>query len=194
MSTDNGKTKKTVRVVIFIYSITLLIGCDRNHGIRNAAEALKSNDPQVRIQAASALSRSKDSVSVQLLIDALKDSDTGVRAAAAEALGIRRAEVAVVPLIAALQDRGMWVRVRAAEALGEIGSRAAVKPLVELMERVLKTPKGSPSSWSAGQDANAAAFALKKITGKDFRFDVARWNAWLRETKPSVEGSGRNVP
>jgi len=67
-------------------------------------------------------------------------------------------------------------------ALGEIGDKAAVRPLIELMEdSTAKKPSGAIMKGQWGEDINAAAFALKNITGEDFAFDTAKWKKWFAD-------------
>jgi HEAT repeat protein len=179
---DMPHVKNMSRAMLSLCAI-LTTSCSAKPGAENAVAELRSKDVRVRVQAASRLAQSTGAGSVQPLVDALRDSDAGVRAAAAESLGIRKVEAAVAPLTAALYDKNMWVRASAASALGEIRSQSAAKPLVDLIDRSLNPPKESHLNWSAWKDANAAAFALKEITGKDFAFDIVKWKSWLAEHK-----------
>jgi len=169
--------------------LALLLGCERE---RSAAmdirEQLQSEDAAVRYQAVVALSAKEDHASILLLIDALNDTDRGVRIEAAETLGRWKAKEATESLIRSLGDEEMWVRAQAAGALGEIRAEAAVKPLIELIDRVAKeSPKAPQSTTSYGQDAAAAAFALKTITGKDFGLEAEKWHAWFSESKQTSQ-------
>ena len=164
--------------------LALIVGCEGEKSVSmDIIEKLKSGDPAVRYQAVSALSTNENHASILLLIDALSDTNRGIRIEAAETLGKWKAKEATDSLVRALGDSEMWVRAQAAGALGDIRAQAAVKALIGLIERVAKeTPAAPQSTTSYGQDAAAAAFALKKITGKDFGLDSQKWNAWFAET------------
>jgi HEAT repeat protein len=111
------------------------------------------------------------------LIRVLNGSSETGRAYAADAfpdLGFykgpktRTAVTAAVPsLILLLSDPNTDVQRAAIRALGEI--RADASPAVPFLLHFLP-----------GQDDNAyeANFALVKITGKDFGFDVSQWELW----------------
>jgi HEAT repeats len=169
--------------------LALVVGCERGKSVSmDIKEKLRSNDPAVRYQAVSALSTNENHASILLLIDALSDTNRGIRIEAAETLGKWKAKEATGSLIRALGDSEMWVRAQAAAALGEIRAEAAVKPLIDLIDRVGRAaPQAPVSTTSYGQDARAAAFALKQITGKDFGLDMQKWNTWLAETNQAKQ-------
>ena len=92
-------------------------------GINPLISALKDSDWRVRMGAAYALGKIKDSRAVESLISALKDSEWRVREKAAKALGEIKDSRAVEPLISALKDESWWVRKAAAIALREINPK-----------------------------------------------------------------------
>ena len=96
---------------------------------------------------------------VSHLIERLRDREN--RSSAVKEL-VEIGESAVEPLIAALEDRRWVVRAYAAEALGKIGDKRAVKPLIQALK-----------DWDEGV-CNAAAWALRKMTGKNFGADYKR--------------------
>jgi HEAT repeat protein len=179
--------KKTSKAPFILCLLCFVAGCYGKKVVSAEAQArLKSPDAAIRRQAVVELSGSEDRKAVRLLADALNDGDRGVRIEAAAALGKQKAKEATPPLIKAIRDDDIWVRINAAEALGEIGAREAVKPLVALVASVTETTNRASSNWSwaYGKDASAAAFALAKITGKDFGLDTQKWNAWLATENP----------
>ncbi|MDB6112058.1 MAG: hypothetical protein JWR69_3808 [Pedosphaera sp.] len=166
----------------------LMSGCGGERGSTVTRQQLTSTDPAVRYRAAEELSINQSIEATRLLIAALSDTDRGVRIRAAESLGRRKAKEATAALIAALRDPEMGVRAQAAGALGEIGAEAAVRPLVALLEDSLaKKPKGPYTTWEWGQDVDAAAFALKQMTGEGFAFDTSKWEKWLAEAKTEMK-------
>lgn len=99
--------------------------------IRLITLALKDNDPEIREQAADALSAMKVPQAVPLLIETLNDADDDVRAEAADGLGDIKAEAAIPYLLQALNDPEDDVREEAAISLGQIGSDKALDHLIE---------------------------------------------------------------
>ena len=96
--------------------------------------ALKSENGQVRENAAWALGEIKDARAVEPLMHSLKEENMLVRVKAAEALGSIRDRRAVEPLIQAINDANTLVKVKAVEALGQIRDARAVKPLIGLLK------------------------------------------------------------
>lgn len=105
---------------------------------------------------------------VEALLAALKSPSAAVRKGAAYALGMIGDARTLGPLLAALKDPEPEVRSHVAWALGEFGKEKGVEPLLGLL--------------GDGSDAvrESAARALKKVTGKDFGEDAAKWRAWLK--------------
>jgi cyclophilin family peptidyl-prolyl cis-trans isomerase/HEAT repeat protein len=101
---------------------------------------LKSNDAEIRAQAANALARLRQPMdaAVPALIEALNDGDADVRANAARALGASKDARAVEPSIKLLGDKNDRVQVNAVRALAALNDRRAVDPLVALGENLLE--------------------------------------------------------
>lgn len=100
-------------------------------GVRPLINTLENDeDEEVRKEAAEALGKIGDPLSVKSLIKALKDRDARVRWKAAEALGKIGDDQAVEALIKSLNDENRVVRRKAAIALGEIRNFGAVEHLV----------------------------------------------------------------
>jgi HEAT repeat protein len=98
----------------------------------------------------------------------LMDESIGLRAGAADTLGEIGDPQAIDVLLKSLWDKIPVVRNSTAWALGKIGE-PAVPRLIEILEL-------------HGQHAPiAAAAALKNISGKDFRDDVAAWKRWWEQ-------------
>lgn len=152
-------------------------------------QRLKSADVATRYRATEQLSLYRNRVSISLLITALRDPDSGVRMVAAENLGILQAKEAAGALVGTLSDSNMWVRAKVADALSEIGGREAAPALAEMLAGAMATrPSGIYVTHQWGDDAAAAAAALKHLTGQDFGFDSAKWKAWLAESNFAAPG------
>ncbi|MEP7338991.1 MAG: peptidylprolyl isomerase [Acidobacteriota bacterium] len=95
---------------------------------------LKSDDADLRAQAANALSRIRQPIAsaVPALLEAMSDRDHNVRANAARALGVSKDAKAVEPLLKLLNDKSEQVQVSAIRALAAIGDKRAVEPLIEM--------------------------------------------------------------
>jgi HEAT repeat protein len=101
-------------------------------GNRNAAAlvtALRSNDDDVAMYAATALGESHDPSAVPHLIRMVQHSDLNVAQAAIDALGKLRAQSAA-SVIETMLEADPWLRFAAAHALGEIGHPGSVHALM----------------------------------------------------------------
>jgi HEAT repeat protein len=154
----------------------------------------------LREEAMEALGTMKDPRAVEPLIEIAK-VNSGLQAPALDALGSIRDARAVEPLIAVAEDRDSMYRVRAVRALGEISDPRAVEPLISLL------PVAESSQWIAEQAAlslgkigdtravepliaalrdsgspilGQVAWALNKITGKNFLFGNQSHKKWMR--------------
>src|SRR5262245_60136105 len=109
------------------------------------ARRLKSNDAEIRAQAANALARLRQPIdaAVPALIEALNDGDADVRANAARALGASKDARAVEPLLKLLDDESERVEVNAVRALAALGDRRAEGPLIELGEILMWGPRNA---------------------------------------------------
>jgi len=104
---------------------------------------LKSNDAEIRAQAANALARLRQPIdaAVPALIEALNDGDVDVRANAARALGASKDARAVEPLLKLLDDESERAEVNAVRALAALGDQRAEGPLIELGEILMWGPR-----------------------------------------------------
>ncbi len=103
-------------------------------------EALKDEDPVVRLAAVHALRRLRGPGAVEALEDTCRDTDAGVRAASARTLGILVDEKALPQLVELLHDSNGFVRGAAAEALGKLGDRSATSALIGVLTGDVKQP------------------------------------------------------
>jgi cyclophilin family peptidyl-prolyl cis-trans isomerase/HEAT repeat protein len=104
---------------------------------------LKSNDAEVRAQAANALARLRQPIdaAVPALIEALNDGDADVRANAARALGASKDARAIEQLLKLLDDESERAEVNAVRALAALGDQRATGPLIELGEALMWGPR-----------------------------------------------------
>ena len=126
--------------------------------------------------------------SVDPLMAALNDSRGNVRAYAAEGLGRIRDARAIQPLINALADKNWFVREKSALALGELKDKRAVDPLIVTLEQGLVKENGMLPSKSL---LDSVQLALQKITGQDFKLDVAKWRAWSQQEETNSASVSR---
>jgi cyclophilin family peptidyl-prolyl cis-trans isomerase/HEAT repeat protein len=121
-------------------TITSLMRIRSPASVEPLARQLKSNDAEIRAQAANALARLRQPIdaAVPALIEALNDGDADVRANVARALGASKDARAVEPLVKLLSDKNDRVQVNAVRALAAISDRRAVDPLVALGEKLLE--------------------------------------------------------
>lgn len=91
--------------------------------------ALRSEDDDVVMYAATALGEARDPAAVPHLIRLLQHPDLNVAQAAIDALGKLRAQSAAAP-IEAMLEADPWLRFAAAHALGEIGHPGSVHALM----------------------------------------------------------------
>ncbi len=94
----------------------------------------QSNEPLVRTQMATLLSRFDTPQSVETLIKLLKDSNKSVRQTALRGLAKLKSEVAVQPICQLLKDPDLMVQSTAIEALTLIRARYTVKYLIEILQ------------------------------------------------------------
>ena len=150
--------------------------------VKKLTEALKDDDEEVRMEAASELGYFGDERAVEPLIEALKNNlfYKSVRSEAADALGILSNELgdkrAVEPLIEALKDDDRSVRSSAASSLGYIGDERAVEPLIEALKDDKKLRWWAASSLGKIGDERAVEPLIEAL--KDDDPSVRRWAAW----------------
>ncbi len=100
-----------------------------SRSISALVSALRSNDDDVAMYAATALGEARDPAAVPHLIRLLQHPDLNVAQAAIDALGKLRAQSAAAP-IEAMLEADPWLRFAAAHALGEIGHPGSVHALM----------------------------------------------------------------
>jgi HEAT repeat protein len=100
-----------------------------SRSISALVSALRSNDDDVAMYAATALGEARDPAAVPHLIRLLQHPDLNVAQAAIDALGKLRAQSAASP-IEAMLEADPWLRFAAAHALGEIGHPGSVHALM----------------------------------------------------------------
>ena len=120
-------------------ALTALLKIKQPSTIEAIAAELRSSDSDLRWQAANALARIREGISVAVpsLLPLLEDKDALVRAHAARALGVAKAAEAIDPLIRLLADKDERVVASSITALGSIGQARAVDPLVTLGNTLL---------------------------------------------------------
>src|SRR5262245_38958937 len=129
-------------------AIAALMRLQVSVSVEPLARQLKSNDAEIRAQAANALARLRQSIegAVPDLIEALNDGDANVRANAARALGVSKDARAVKPLIKLLNDESEQARANTVRALAAFKDNRAVEPLLALGETLLgQWPKTPPA-------------------------------------------------
>lgn len=126
-------------------------------------------DPSVRATAIRALSRCRDPEARPTFIEALGDSSERVRLEAAKALVNLPDPAAAEPLVRIVSDANedRDVRIAAAEALNHYRKIEVARALTSrLNERDFSV------AWHARR-------SLRRLTGKDFRFDEAAWLEYI---------------
>jgi hypothetical protein len=117
----------------------------------------------------------------QGLITDLQHAHPGIRLDAVYALGETKDERVIEYLVPALKDDDLFVRMATARVLMELDARAAVPSLIDALE----------DTSSAVREA--AMVALRKITGKEHKFDplapdgerakrVKAWRDWWQKS------------
>ncbi len=116
-------------------SVTALMRIRSAASVEPLTRQLKSDDVDIRAQAANALARIRQPIAaaVPALLEALNDSDYNVRANAARALGVSKDARAVEALIKLLGDKNEQVQVSAIRALAAIGDKQAIEPLIAMI-------------------------------------------------------------
>ena len=94
---------------------------------------LRSDDDDLRMQAALALGQQRKAEAVGPLLEALEDKNANVRYHAIEALGILKAEKAVHPLLTIAESRDFFLSFAALEALRQIGDRSVSARVATLL-------------------------------------------------------------
>ncbi|HUR97657.1 MAG TPA: HEAT repeat domain-containing protein, partial [Pyrinomonadaceae bacterium] len=97
-------------------------------------EFLRSDDHDLRMQAALALGQKKNKEAVGYLIAALDDENANVRYHAIEALGNLQANDAVYPLLAIAESRDFFLSFAALDALKRIGDPSAAGRVGSLLD------------------------------------------------------------
>jgi cyclophilin family peptidyl-prolyl cis-trans isomerase/HEAT repeat protein len=120
-------------------ALTALLKIRQPSTVEAVAAQLRSPDADLRWQAANAMARIREGISVAIpsLLPLLEDKEALVRASAARALGAAKATQAVNPLIRLLADNDERVVGNATGALGAIGDSRAVDALLGLGNTLL---------------------------------------------------------
>ena len=107
-------------------------GCSDN--VDTYLTDLKSDNPMVRLSAATQARKETDPRLVEALSKVSLDKNATIRARAVESLGIIGDKRAVPALIKGLGDDDRAVRREAVEALGKLKDPSAVKPLLGMLK------------------------------------------------------------
>jgi HEAT repeat protein len=158
--------------------------------IPQLTEALRSNDPQVRVAAALVLARPASKVKgvVDGLAAGLKSDDSNVRQECVRALGASRDKTAVAPLLATLREGDAQVRAAAGSALGSFDlDEAAVAALVDLLKKADTRKAAAMALYGTREHAPKAVPALidaLAASNEEDRYQVA--DALSNIGKPAV--------
>lgn len=131
-------------------TITALMRVRSVSSVEPLTRQLKSDDADLRAQAANALARIRQPIAsaVPALLEALNDRDHNVRANAARALGASKDERAVEPLIKFLADKNEQVQVSAIRALAGIQDDRAVATLLSFGHTALNQVRAGKANSS----------------------------------------------
>jgi len=178
-----------------------------------AAALGKERMPRVRACYVEALTHIRSGEAVSTLISVAVDhADPETRILAVEHLRESGPEMAAQAIVAALGGADNDRINRAAEALGGLGSTAAIAPLIGALqtEHILVvgggaaegsttatfTPSGGGLSMGSGPKRQKTRVqnqrvleALVRLTGENFEWNIAAWQAWLahRQTPPEFD-------
>jgi HEAT repeat protein len=136
---------------------------------RYAEIAQDDRDFLVRATAIRALNRSRYKPATPVFISALRDSNPLVRLEAAKALANIPDPDATAQLVKTVNDAGedVDVRIAAAEALKHYRDPEVARSLIAQLQT-----REFGVAWQARQ-------SLRKLTGRDLRYDEAAWQALL---------------
>jgi HEAT repeat protein len=157
--------------------------------VSQLTDELKDANWVVRLDAAFALGKLKDPVTVEALVATLKDVDSDVRRTAATALGEIKDLRAVDPLIAILHDIDPLVRGCTVASLGKIGDSRAVPPLIPLLQDEDATVRRDVADWLAYfKDPRAVEplIAALKDTEPVVQLSVARALGEIKDPRVEV--------
>lgn len=134
-----GETVSGDAKVVASMALTALLKIKQPSTVEAISAQLRSPDSDLRWQAANALARIREGITVAVpdLLPLLEDKDALVRAHAARALGVAKATQAIDPLIRLLADKDERVVAGAINALGSIENARSVDPLVTLGNSLL---------------------------------------------------------
>ena len=117
-------------------------------------EFLRSDDHDLRMQAALALGHQNNRIAIEPLLETLDDEDANVRYHAIEALGNLRASEAVEPLMAIAESRDFFLSFAALDALKQIGDPSvAARVSLLLDDDLLREAATSTLGATGGVDA-----------------------------------------
>ncbi len=117
--------------------ITALLRLQVSISVAPLTQLLQSSEPDIRAQAANALSRLRLPINdaVPALIAGLSDNiNQDFRANSARALGVSNDPRAVEPLINSLNDKSTEVEIVAIRSLAQLNDARAIEPLIQLFE------------------------------------------------------------
>lgn len=127
-----GETVSSDAKLVASMALTALLRIKQPSTVEAISAQLRSPDSDLRWQAANALARIREGISVAVpdLLPLLDDKDALVRAYAARALGVAKATQAIDLLIRLLADKDERVVASSITALGSIGHARSVDPLM----------------------------------------------------------------
>ncbi len=143
-------------------------------------EALRSDRPGIRSQAAHSLGMLESPLAVEGLSSAVRSDGTAeVRSQAAWALGMIESPEGVASLLPALRDESGEVRSQAAWALGMIENDGAVEGLARALTSDDSNEVRSQSAWALGMIESAEAVdGLIRALATDNADEVRSQSAW----------------
>lgn len=144
------------------------------------APVLRDRDPRLRRYAVEAVAAMGPSPATKrVLLEAATDEEFTVRVAALRGLARQPLEHAARLREALSTDPDPFVRRVAAEALGAVADRETARALVAYYERALEE--------GDARGVEAADAALRRISGRRRRANLATWKAWLASWEPEAE-------
>ena len=154
---------------------------------------LRSDDDDLRMQAALALGQQKTPEAVRPLIEALQDKNPNVRYHAIEALGTLQAKEAVEPLLAIAESRDFFLSFAALDALKQIGDRSTAARVAALLDDEILRDAAARTLAATG-DVDAAEKIVSLLNEGVLSVSVAADALGsLFDRHESASSSGRQV-